>query len=282
MRIDGNAIAQQILADLSHSVSRLKKSGITPTLAVIQVGDDPNSTAYIHQKKKAAERIGAILKHEKLPADTSYQYVNTLIQTYNADPAIHGLIVQRPLPKKLSNISQILNHVASQKDVDGFVPNSPFEPPVALAVLKILEEIHALTGSDPVNQGFDEWIRSKAIVVVGRGETAGKPIAQSLAKREYTPSIVHSQTPNPQTIIKRADILISCVGGDSVITKNMLKPGTILIGVGIHRTPQGQLAGDYHEQEIKDVASFYTPTPGGVGPVNVSCLMQNLVKSCIL
>ena len=282
MRIDGKAIAGSILQELAKNVSKLKEQCITPTLAVIQIGNDFSSTAYIHQKKKAAERIGAVLKHEKLPVNISYQHVNTLIHAYNADPTVHGLIIQRPLPKDLATNSSILNTVDLQKDIDGFVPNSPFEAPVATAVIRILEEIHTLTGSDPVNQGFDDWIKSKTIVIIGRGETAGKPITDALMKRGCNLSIVHSQTSNPQEIIKQADIIISCVGRSRVITPDIIKRGAILIGVGIHHDTKGDVRGDYEENKIADKAAAFTPTPGGVGPVNVACLMQNLVKACIL
>ena len=277
MRIDGKAIADGILESLVPEVLTLKKKGCIPALAVIQVGDDPASTAYINQKKKAAERIGAVLKHEKLPADVSYHHVNMLIHEDNANPAIHGLIVQRPLPKELGDTTQILNQVAPQKDVDGFVPSSPFTVPVAAAVLTILEEAYRLTGSRPVSQNFSDWLRYQRIAVIGRGDTAGKPIAHLLTMEVCEPSIIHSQTPNPKQIIKDADIVISCVGKERVITADSLRHGAILIGVGIHRDVKGKLRGDYEEEQIKDIASFYTPTPGGVGPVNVACLMQNLI-----
>ncbi len=291
MRIDGKKIADAILESLVPEVLTLKKKGCIPALAVIQVGDDPASTAYISQKKKAAERIGAVLKHEKLPADVSYQHVNILIHEYNANPAIHGIIVQRPLPDTLSDAKAALVSITPQKDVDGFVPNSPFTVPVAAAVLTILEDVYGLTRSDLVNkqnrtpsqdEDFSDWLRRQSIVVIGRGETAGKPIAEALGKRGCTPSIVHSQTPNPKQIIKDADIVISCVGRERMVTKDSIKPNAILIGVGLWRDNKGNLRGDYEEDEIKDIAAFYTPTPGGVGPVNVACLMQNLVKGCIL
>ncbi|MBI5619818.1 bifunctional 5,10-methylenetetrahydrofolate dehydrogenase/5,10-methenyltetrahydrofolate cyclohydrolase [Candidatus Gottesmanbacteria bacterium] len=277
MKINGRAIADRILDNLSARVGMLKQQGIVPTLAVIQIGDDPGSNAYIRQKQRAAETIGAMVKHEKLPTDTSYQHVNTLIHTYNVDPAIHGLIVQRPLPKQLGDTTQILNQIAPQKDVDGFVPNSPFDVPVVAAVLEILQFVFSQLDQSAKLAKFDTWLKQKHIVVIGRGETAGKPIAEALVKRGCKPSLVHSQTPDPTAITKQADILITCVGKERVITADSIKRNAMLVGVGLWRDTEGKLHGDYEEEEIKDIASAYTPTPGGVGPVNVACLMQNLV-----
>mgnify|MGYP001558079785 FL=1 len=292
MKIDGRAIAEQILNDLSIRVLRLKTQGVTPTLAVIQVGDDPGSTAYIRQKQKAAETIRAVLKHDKLPMHTTVQHVNTLIHTYNADPAIHGLIVQQPLPGTLERAGAALANIILQKDVDGFIPNSPFQVPVALAVQKILEEIfhhssfiiHHSTNKTKKNRNghFTQWLKTQHIVVIGRGETAGKPIAEALSKQGCKVTVVHSRTREPDDAIRSADILISCVGKSHVVTKNNLKPGALLIGVGIWRDDEGRLHGDYEEDDVKDIVAAYTPTPGGVGPVNVACLMQNLVQACIL
>lgn len=266
MRVDGKALAEKILAKLRTQVTDLNKRGVMPTLAVIQVGDDPGSTAYIRQKQKAVEKIEAkiILSHQ--PSAISNQQLQEIIQTFNNDSSVHGLIVQRPLPEGLR-----ADGILPSKDVDGFLPNSPFAVPVAMAVQKILEEIIHTSSV----------LRHKSIVVIGRGETAGKPIAEAFIKRGCKVTIVHSQTPNPDEIIKTADILISCVGKSNVVRRDNIKKGVILLSVGISRDSKVKLHGDYEEDEIKDVASFYTPTPGGVGPVNVACLMANLYRSCL-
>ncbi len=258
MKIDGKAIARGILESLRIQVSALKQQGVTPTLAVIQVGDDPGSTAYIRQKQKAAEQIGAklILSHQL--SAVSPQTLQNILQQYNDDQSVHGIIVQRPLPEALR-----AEGIRLSKDVDGFLPNSPYPVPVASAVLTML----------------GDRIHSKKIVVVGRGETAGKPIADALIKRGYDVSIIHSQTPNPDEITKTADIIISCVGKPNVVRRDNIKTGAFLVSVGLFRDSEGRLHGDYEEDEIKDIAAFYTPTPGGVGPVNVACLMANLVKA---
>ncbi len=169
MKIDGKAIADAILTNLTTQVDALKVKGITPTLAVILVGDDPESLAYIRQKQKATERIGGRFIFEHLPGATLPKELAARIAMYNADGAVHGLIVQRPVPLA-GDTKTILNTVKPQKDVDGFIPNSPFDVPIAIAIFAILQNIHV-------------DYRQKNIVIVGRGETAGKPIAEAFAKR---------------------------------------------------------------------------------------------------
>lgn len=259
MKIDGKAIAQSILKGLRISN--------TPTLAVIQVGDDPASNAYIRQKQKAAEQIGAKIIHRRERSTINNTQLQTIIEKFNSDPFVHGIIVQRPLPEGLR-----ADGILPSKDVDGFLPNSPYPVPVAEAVLTILEQV---TGPGPVKkQG-----QAPSIVILGRGETAGKPIADLLIKNGYKVTVIHSQTKNPNEIIEGADIVVSCVGKLNVVRRDNIKTGAVLISVGISRNSDGTLHGDYEEEEIKDVASFYTPTPGGVGPVNVACLTKNLIQA---
>lgn len=279
MKIDGKVIADKILEDLTHKVNLLKEKGIVPTLAVILIGDNPASLSYIKQKQKAAERIGATLVVNSQESTVTSQQLQNLIEQYNNNPSIHGIIVQRPLPKKSPIDISILNIVDPIKDVDGFIPNSPFTVPVAAVVQKILHLMYSkLDTLDQFDQ-FESWVRTQKIAIIGRGETAGKPIADYLVKQNCTTLVIHSQTPRPQELIHNADIVISCVGKNRVVTKDMIKPGSVLVSVGIWRDREGKLHGDYEEEEIKDVASFYTPTPGGVGPVNVACLMQNLIEA---
>ena len=288
MKIDGKSIAENILNNLHAQVAVLKQKGLTPTLAVIQVGDDPASTAYIRQKQKAAEAIGAkiILSHQS--SVISHQRLEKIIKDFNNDPSVHGIILQRPLPGPLAGQSTSLCRVIlPAKDVDGFHPNSPYPVPVASAIIKIIEHVfHSslITHSprcacEAGHSSLDDVLGGKHIVVIGRGDTAGKPIADMFMKKGYTVSVVHSQTPHPDAITKTADILISCVGKPNVVRRDNIKKGAILISVGITRGSDGKLHGDYEEDQIKDHASLYTPTPGGVGPVNVACLMKNLVQA---
>ncbi len=275
MRIDGKTLADNILDDLAKKVSSL--DGKAPTLAVILVGDNPASLAYIKQKQKAAEKIGAKIIFNHQQTGISIATLKEFVDEYNNDPSVHGLIVQRPLPPEIGDTTNILNSVNPKKDVDGFLPNSPFDVPVASAVGEILEHVYAQNEKN--KQEFLSWLREKNIVVIGKGETAGAPIASYLQKLECATSIIHSKTPNPEAVMKQADIIISCVGKSRVVTPEAVKPEVILISVGIWRDSEGKLHGDYEEEEIADAASFYTPTPGGVGPVNVACLMKNLLQA---
>lgn len=291
MKIDGKALAEAILTSVAAKISDLKGNGIVPTLAVILVGDDRESLAYIRQKQKITERIGGRFIFEHLPKTTTPKELAARIAMYNADPTVHGLIVQRPVPIA-GDIRTILNTVKPQKDVDGFIPNSPFDVPIAKAVLDILQHIYHLsfsighfgdiTAKKEQHPDFSTWLQSKSIVILGRGDTAGRPIAEALAKQHCTTSIIHSQTPNPKEIMKSADILISCVGRKEVVITHDIKPGVILMSVGLWRDTDGKLEGDYSEEEVKDIASYYTPTPGGVGPLNIASLMQNLLKACTI
>ena len=293
MRIDGKALAEAIF---SYLTSQVKKLHITPTLVVILVGDNQESLAYIRQKQKATEKIGGRFIFEQLPKTTLPKELAARIAMYNRDSGVHGLIVQRPLPMHF-DIS-INESISPKKDIDGFVTNSPFDVPIAMAVFTILKQIFMLSsprrrGSAlrseyqnrfPIRSGmtFEEWLQKQKIVIIGRGETAGKPIAEALAKQQCATSIITSQTPNPNTIMKTADIIISCVGKKGIVTRDALKAGVILMSVGLSRGEDGKLHGDYEEDDVKDIASFYTPTPGGVGPLNIASLMQNLVKTCTM
>lgn len=272
MKIDGRAIAERILADLAGEVGKLKERGVTPTMVVILVGDNPASLSYIKRKTIAAEKIGAKLVLSHQPSAVSYQQLKALIEQYNDDPSVHGIIIQRPLPNESPKITTALQCVVVNKDVDGFLPNSPFEVPVATAVLTILNFIRSHLAN-----AKERPLEEQNIVVIGRGETAGKPIADVLIKKGCKVDVVHSQTKNPDEIMRAADIIISCVGKSNVVRRDNIKPGAILISVGIWWDNDGKMHGDYDEEDISDIASFYTPTPGGVGPVNVACLMKNLI-----
>jgi methylenetetrahydrofolate dehydrogenase (NADP+)/methenyltetrahydrofolate cyclohydrolase len=226
-----------------------------------------------------------------LPADATSERIRSTIEKFNNSRTIYGIILQLPLPRHLRS-ENAETFIRPEKDVDGFLPHSPFDPPVSLAVLLLLNMARA--GERGVSDGrnqweftailrdlhdseFLRWLRSKTIVIVGRGETAGAPVAASLAKLDCATFIVHAKTHNPDRIIRSADIVVACVGKKGIVRKDSIKPGAILIGVGIWRDRTGKLHGDYEDEDVADTASFYTPTPGGVGPVNVACLMGNLV-----
>lgn len=282
MKIDGKQIAEEILTRLTSEVSEIKKREIEPTLAIILVGDDPGSLSYIKQKQKAAEKIGAKIIFNQLPSTVSYGEFKNIIEKHNSDPKINGIVIQRPLPTERTDLLPLLNTVAINKDVDGFIPGSTFPVPVASAVLTILESVFndITINHKLLTINFPTWLSSQSVAVIGRGETAGKPIADVLKQNGCTLSVIHSQTKHPEEIIKKMNIVVSCVGKKQTITTDILNPSTILIDVGIWKDEFGKLHGDYEEEEIADKVAFYTPTPGGVGPVNVACLMQNLIKAC--
>jgi methylenetetrahydrofolate dehydrogenase (NADP+) / methenyltetrahydrofolate cyclohydrolase len=265
MKIDGKKIAQDILDDLRKQVEKLKEKNITPHLAIILVGDNPASTTYINQKKIKAEQIGANTTIIRLSDDTSESELIKMIKQFNQNKTIHGIIVQQPLPKNI-NTKTITQAIDPKKDVDGFNQQSQFEMPITMAILEIFKNIELFN------------FENKNIVVIGKGETGGKPITEAFQKLGIKPLIVDSQTKNPESITKNADIIISAVGKINIIKPNMIKEDVILIGVGQHKE-DGKIIGDYDEEKIKDIASFYTPTPGGVGPIDVTMLLKNLITS---
>ncbi len=262
MKINGRKIAQEILEDLKSKVQSLN---ITPALAIILIGNDPASIVYIEQKDLKAEEIGAKTAIINLESGIQSSELKAIIEKLNTDPTIQGIIVQRPLPPHINSEDLSLT-INPQKDVDGFHPNSKFEPPIFMAVIAILRQINI----DPQN---------KNIVIFGKGEAGGKPIIEGFNKLNIKPIVIDSKTPNPQNLTKNADIVISAVGKSNIIKPDIIKQGVILISVGLHKGSDGKLHGDYDEEAVRDIASFYTPTPGGVGPLNVSMLMKNLVVS---
>jgi methylenetetrahydrofolate dehydrogenase (NADP+)/methenyltetrahydrofolate cyclohydrolase len=280
MIIDGKKLAKSILSDCKKSVLDLKTLGITPTMAVILIGNDPGSISYVKQKEKAALEIGAELLMSRQSLDVSIQTIQNIINSNNNNPAIHGIIIQRPLPTHLKD-PELLNSIDPKKDIDGFVPNTPFDVPVAKAVNKILQKMYEERNRKYDEKEYYHWLGTQQIVVIGRGETAGKPIADFLFRSQSSPVIIHNSTSknDKHTALQQADIVISCVGKAHTVEPTYLKHGVMLISVGIWRDNEGKLHGDYEEDDVKDIASFYTPTPGGVGPVNVSCLMENLIQA---
>lgn len=265
MKIDGKAIAQHILDDLKGRVATLKKKGATPHLVIILIGDDPASKAYVNQKELKVNVIGAKVTINQLPSTITQAKLLATIQQYNNDNNIQGIIVQQPLPPHIEGPT-ITSAIDPKKDVDGFHPQTKYEMPLAQAVIRILEE-------------FASDFKQKGIVIIGKGETGGGPIMRKLRTLNIEPKIIDSKTINPELITKNADIIISAVGKPSIVTPDAIKKGVVLISVGLHKGKDGKLHGDYNEEEIKDIAAYYTPTPGGVGPVNVAMLLENLVRA---
>lgn len=280
MKIDGRAMARKIYVKLKKDVEVLHAKGIQPQLVVILVGNDAGSKAYIRQKINRGTEIGVLVILKRFPRHTSEKTLLAFVEKQNADPSVHGIIIQRPLPIQISS-ERLKSAVVPEKDVDGFHPESTFEPPLALAIMHILQEIYTKQNGSHLDSSipFKQWLSNKTIAFVGRGEAGGRPVISHVEKLGIPYSIVHSQTAHPRDILQTADIIISAVGKKAIITSTMLKKGVILIGIGLHKGEDGKLHGDYEEEEIKDIASYYTPTPGGVGPLNVAMLLSNLIQS---
>ncbi len=276
MIIDGRTIANHILAELLIRVDDLQEEyNIQPHLAVIRVGEDPAITSYINQKEKMAKKIGAVVSVYNFPESVTQQTLKESIAFLQQKTDIHGLILQLPVPSHI-NYEELIHDIHPDKDVDGFVSGSQFVIPVASAVMKALE-IPMIKETLTTGASFNEWVRSKKIVVMGKGKTGGLPIIQLLRERGADVRVIDSQTENPTAITQEADIVITAVGKPNILTADMIKKDAILIGIGMGMDTEGNFVGDYNEKDIQDKAAWYTPIPGGVGPINVACLMENLV-----
>lgn len=270
MKIDGRLVASEILKNLKQRVEKLKTKNVTPCLYIILLSSDPSSVSYVKQKILKGEEIGVKIIIDKTDPQTSTKELIDKIDKLNKDINIHGIIVQRPLPQALDE-EKIKDAIISSKDVDGFNSNSKFGVPVALAVLKLLETIH------PDN--FNNWLKQQEICVIGKGVTAGQPIINALEKLAIKPQIIDSKSINKEEILKNSDIIISAVGKKNVFEDYQIKVGAILIGVGLHKEEDDKFHGDFVEEKIQNIALYYSPTPGGVGPVNVAMLLKNLVTA---
>ncbi len=302
MRIDGKEIAEKIFEELKVRVEKLKERNIISHLAVILVGENPASIAYVTLKQKKGEAIGAKVNLIKYEIDVTTETLAAKVKKLNANLKVHGILIQRPLPPQI-NVEELELLTDPEKDVDGFHPDSPYTLPLPLAVVKILEEVYlslrankksealpagrqespetkiAASATPPRNDEFLNWLKSQNIIVLGKGPTGGGPIIKLLNKLGATPTIIDSKTENPKDLMKNADIIIGSVGRENMILPENIKTGVILIGVGILKGADGKLKGDYDPEKIKDIAGYYTPTPGGVGPVNVAMLFENVLTA---
>ena len=275
--IDGKAIAQGFRDSYAASVARLKEQGVVPGLAVVIVGDDPASKVYVRNKAIACEKVGMHSEVHALPADTTQQHLVDFVRRLNADPALHGILVQLPLPKQLDSRT-VIEAIAPSKDVDGFhyrnagallVGGPAFYPCTPWGVMKMLE-----------HEGVE--VEGKHAVVVGRSAIVGKPMALLLLAAGATVTICHSKTRDLGAMTRQGDILVAAVGKARMIDASMIKPGAVVIDVGVNRLPDGRLAGDVDFEGASRVASLITPVPGGVGPMTIAMLLGNTVKAAEL
>lgn len=283
--IDGKKLAAETRAEIAAGVAALKaEKGVTPGFAVILVGDNPASVSYVTAKEKACREAGMYSREIRLPAETPEQVVVETVKALNADPAIHGILVQLPLPKGISE-KKVVDAIAAEKDVDGFTPvnvgrmligEDCFLPCTPHGIVKLIE----VTGMD---------ISGKHAVVIGRSNIVGKPVAALLARKgphaNATVTLCHTGTPDLSVYTKTADVVVVAAGRPNTLTGDMLKPGAVVIDVGVNRVPDAtkpkgyRLCGDADFASCAEVAAAITPVPGGVGPMTITMLLWNTLES---
>ena len=272
--IDGNALSRQLRADVEKRAAALRARGTTPGLAVVLVGDNPASQVYVRNKVKACEDAGLHSVLEKYEATLSEAELLARVDALNRDPAIHGILVQLPLPAHI-DAQKVIEAISPAKDVDGFhiasagalmTGMSGFWPCTPYGCMKMLESI-----------GYN--LRGKHAVVIGRSNIVGKPMALMLLAQNATVTICHSATPDLKAHTLLADVVVAAVGKRNVLTADMVKPGAVVLDVGMNRNDEGKLCGDVDFEGVKKVASHITPVPGGVGPMTITMLLVNTLEA---
>ncbi len=272
--IDGNALSRQLRADVTARVTALKARGITPGLAVILVGENAASQVYVRNKVKACEDTGMHSVLERWPDTMTEAELLARVDALNADASIHGILVQLPLPAHI-DAQKVIEAISPAKDVDGFhiasagalMTGMPgFWPCTPYGCMKMLESI-----------GYE--LKGKHAVVIGRSNIVGKPMALMLLQQNATVTICHSGTKNLKAMTLQADVIVAAVGKRNVLTSDMVKPGAVVLDVGMNRNDEGKLCGDVDFEGVKEVAGYVTPVPGGVGPMTITMLMVNTLES---
>jgi methylenetetrahydrofolate dehydrogenase (NADP+)/methenyltetrahydrofolate cyclohydrolase len=272
--IDGNALAKTIRAEVAGRTAALKARGVNPALSIILVGEDPASQVYTKHKVNDSAQTGLSATLETYPADLSEADLLARIRVLNDDPAVHGILVQLPLPKHMDS-QKVIETISPAKDVDGFhvasagalMTGAPgFWPCTPFGCMKMLESI-----------GYD--LRGKHAVVIGRSNIVGKPMAMMLLAKSATVTICHSATQDLGAITRQADVIVAAVGKLNLLTADMVKPGAVVIDVGMNRKADGKLAGDVDFDGVKEVAGWITPVPGGVGPMTRAMLLANTLEA---
>lgn len=272
--IDGKELSKKIRKELKLEADRLRQKKIIPKLAVILVGDDSASKVYIRNKSKACEDVGVEFEEILLDSNTSMEKLLSIIDGLNVRKDINGILLQSPIPKGL-DIQEAFERIDYKKDVDGFNPinvgklmigQDTFISCTPYGIIKMLE-------------AYNIEIEGKHAVVIGRSNIVGKPLSQCLLNKNATVTICHSRTRNLSEITRTADILISAVGKTDMVTADMIKDGAIIIDVGMNRNDEGKLVGDVDFEKVKEKASYITPVPGGVGPMTIAMLMNNVIKA---
>ena len=276
--IDGNALSRQLRTEVAQRAAALKARGTTPGLAVVLVGDNPASQVYVRNKVKACEDSGLHSVLEKYEADMTEAALLARVQALNNDPAIHGILVQLPLPKHI-DAQKVIEAISPAKDVDGFhiasagalMTGMPgFWPCTPYGCMKMLESLND-------GKGYD--LRGKHAVVIGRSNIVGKPMALMLLQKDATVTVCHSRTADLKAQTLQADVIVAAVGKRNVLTADMVKPGAVVIDVGMNRNDEGKLCGDVDFDGVKEVAGWITPVPGGVGPMTITMLLVNTIEA---
>jgi len=273
-RIEGKQISDAIRAEIVVETAKLAEQGIIPGLAVVLVGDDPASNVYVGSKAKACEQLGFYSEVHRLAAETSQENLLSLIAKLNEQSNINGILVQLPLPKHIDE-KAVIDAISVHKDVDGFHP---------MSVGNLVIGDDSLLPCTPA--GVIEMIKRSGIeiagkhaVVIGRSNIVGKPVAMLLLREHATVTICHSRTANMEEIAKTADILVVAIGKPKAIGASFVKPGAVVVDVGINRLSSGKLAGDVDYEDVLETAGYITPVPGGVGPMTITMLMLNTLKA---
>jgi methylenetetrahydrofolate dehydrogenase (NADP+) / methenyltetrahydrofolate cyclohydrolase len=272
--INGNDLSAKLRTDVARRAAALKAKGITPGLAVVLVGDNPASQVYVRNKVKACADNGLHSVMEKHPADMSEAALLALVDKLNNDPTIHGILVQLPLPAHM-DAQKVIEAISPEKDVDGFhiasagalmVGQDGFWPCTPYGCMKMLESIN-----------YD--LKGKHAVVIGRSNIVGKPMALMLLQQNATVTICHSSTKDLKAMTLQADVIVAAVGKRNVLTADMVKPGAVVIDVGMNRNDEGKLCGDVDFEGVRELASHITPVPGGVGPMTITMLLVNTIEA---
>ena len=276
-RMDGKAVSAKVKEQVAQEVAALQGQGVCPGLAVVIVGEDPASRIYVNNKKKACQATGIHSEEYALPASTTQEELLALVDTLNHKEDIHGILVQSPLPKGLDE-GAVVEAIDPQKDVDAFH---------AYNVGKIMMgDYHFLpctpAGIMELLQAYDIPVEGKRCVVIGRSNIVGKPMAMLLLHQNGTVTICHSRTKDLPEVTRQADILVSAVGKSRFVTAEMVKPGAVVIDVGMNRDENGKLCGDVDFAAVEPIAGYITPVPGGVGPMTIAMLLKNTVSAAKL
>lgn len=272
--IDGKQLSKNIRDNLKIECEELKEKGIIPKLAVVMVGNNSASKVYVKNKSKACEEVGLEFEEFLLDENTTQEELEKLIEELNQNKEIHGILLQSPIPKNL-DINMAFGKIIPEKDVDGFHPTN-------VGKLALNQDTFVSCTPYGIMKMFEEYkidLTGKDVVILGRSNIVGKPLLQCCLNKNATVTVCHSKTKNLEEYTKRADILISAIGKPNFVTKEMVKDGAIVIDVGINRLEDGKLVGDVEYSQVEKKASYITPVPGGVGPMTIAMLMNNVIKA---